>query len=96
MCDSVSKAIAAPTNGLHDARGELGIGQAAHGPPVGGGEMRPGFGHEQAAVLGQAGEQDIGEVARGRLPAGGNVAHGRVLRRPTACRQCVRAVCRGP
>ena len=37
--------------------------------------MRPGFGHEQPAILGQTGQQDIGEIARGRLPAGGDVAH---------------------
>ena len=33
-------------------------------------------GHEQPAVLGEPGQQDVGEVARGRLPAGGDVAHG--------------------
>ena len=66
--------------GVHDPGGEFGVGQASHRSPVGGGKMGPGFRHEQAAVLGETGEQDIGEIAGGGLAAGGNVAHGGVLR----------------
>ncbi len=53
-----------------------GGGQAAHGAQVGVRELRPGGGHVQAAVLGEAGEEDAGEVAHGGLATGGDVAHG--------------------
>ena len=62
--------------GLHHPGRDLRIRQAAHGAQVGGGQGRPGLGHEQATVLGKPREEHAGEVARGGLPAGGDVAHG--------------------
>ena len=61
--------------GRDDAGGKLGVGQASEGTQVRGREMRPGFGHVEAAVFGKAGEEDAGEVERGGLAAGGDVVH---------------------
>ena len=57
--------------------------------------MRPGFRHEQAAVLGEAGEQHVGEIARGRLPAGGDVAHGGCLSVAPRCQRRCAQISRG-
>ena len=65
--------------GLHHPRGQLRIGQATQRTPIGQREMRPGFGHEQPAILGQAGQQHVGKIA-GRAGIGqtrsGDIASG--------------------
>ena len=43
------------------------------------GPARPGFGHEQPAILRQPGQQHAGKISCGGLPAGGDVAHGRTI-----------------
>jgi len=47
----------------------------AEGAEFGGGEMRPGGGHVEAAIGGQAAEEDAGEIEGGRLAARGDVTH---------------------
>ncbi len=72
--------------GLHHPRRQRVVGQAAQGPQVGMRPGGPGFGHEQPAILRQPGQQHAGEVARGRLAAGGDVSHRRSDRRADARR----------
>jgi hypothetical protein len=60
----------------HHPRGEVRICQAAHRSPVRRSEHRPGFRHKKTTVLGQAREQHSGEIAGGRVAAGGDVTHG--------------------
>ena len=66
--------------GLHHPRGEFRIGEAPQRPKIGGGEMRPGFGDIEAAILGEAGEEDGGEIRGGGAAAGGDVTHVQNLR----------------
>ena len=78
---------------LDHARGERVVRQAAHRPPVGRREVRPALRHIEPTVLGEAGQQHAGEVADGRLAAGGDVAHARQTSprsRRAECRQIVR------
>ncbi len=69
---------------LHHTRGEFGIRHAAQPAPVGWREVRPGLRHVKPAVLREARQERACEVAHGRLPAGGDVAHGRKTRSETA------------
>jgi len=49
---------AAADEGGDDAGGEFRVGQAAQRAQFCGGKFRPGFGHIEAAVAGEAGEED--------------------------------------
>ncbi len=81
---------------LHNAGGEGVVGQGTHGAPVGRTEVRPVFRHEQAAILGEAGQQDVGKIAGGGLPSGRDIAHDGVLRGWMAvCPDCPCVVHRG-
>ena len=61
--------------GLDQPRREFRIRQAAHGPPVAGREVRPGLGNVEPAIFGEPRQQHAAEIAHGRLPASGYVAH---------------------
>jgi hypothetical protein len=78
---------------LDHPRGKRMVWQAAHRPPVGRREVWPALRHVEPTVLGEAGQKHAGEVADGRLAAGGDVAHARHTSprsRRAECRQIVR------
>ena len=68
--------MAGPAKGAITRAASSRVGQAAERAQVGGREMRPLGRDVEAAILGEAGEQDAGEVAHGRAAAGGDIAHG--------------------
>ncbi len=60
----------------HDPRGELGIRQSRHGSDFGGGELRPGARHIEAAVAGEPGQRRPGEIERRSAAACRDIFHG--------------------
>ena len=69
---------------LHHPRGECSdtAGRASRASRRG--ETRPGFGHIETAIFGEAGQQHLGEIARRCLSASGDVAH---FREPSSSRR---------
>ncbi|MNP30192.1 hypothetical protein D3C76_1232560 [compost metagenome] len=66
---------AAGNERAHHAEGQFVVRQAGPGGDLLDGEARQVFRHVEAAIAGQAGEQHVFEVQRGRLAAGTDVAH---------------------
>ena len=61
-----ASAISPATNGAITSMGDLGIGPAGEAGDRLGRELRPRLRHIEPAVLGEAGQENIGETERGR------------------------------
>ena len=72
------------SEGADHPGGDLGVGHVGEAGDLGGRNLRPGLGHIEAAVGGQAAQHSVHKAHVWRLPARGNVPHQPLIRLKTA------------